>query len=278
MSPHRTLLLLLSLTAVWSPALGSKPKGLSDSHPRVRLTHRPAGQEHKGRELHYFALQGLGEPIRMMLEYVGVAYDSVMYFNTKEYKAIAPFGQMPLYKDETLESYLAQSGTILRHLARETGMAGNSVHEMARVDMISECAKDILQKRSNVKEFNPSNKEPLTKDAEKLQMFLEKAAALNPESKKYFVGEKATLADIMMLHALDSVQQVAKINDFDLLKALDFSGLSAFVTTWKAEPTLAVYYESDRRVPMTEKEAGMNDKYTYLSELPDSYAEHKEEL
>ena len=37
-------------------------------------------------ELHYFCLRGLGELPRLMLEVTGTAYDSVMYFDSKEYR------------------------------------------------------------------------------------------------------------------------------------------------------------------------------------------------
>lgn len=60
-----------------------------------------------------------------MLEVTRTAYDSVMYFDTKEYKDIGPFGQMPLLKDPPnlgggmgTGGWLPQSSSIVRHIAR----------------------------------------------------------------------------------------------------------------------------------------------------------------
>ena len=50
------------------------------------LQHRPEGVPFEGVELHYFCLRGLGELPRLMLEVTGTAYDSVMYFDSKEYR------------------------------------------------------------------------------------------------------------------------------------------------------------------------------------------------
>ena len=60
-----------------------------------------------------------------MLEVTRTAYDSVMYFDTKEYKDIGPFGQMPLLRDPPnlgggmgTGGWLPQSSSIVRHIAR----------------------------------------------------------------------------------------------------------------------------------------------------------------
>jgi glutathione S-transferase len=91
----------------------------------VVVQHRPEGIPFEGVELHYFCLRGLGELPRLMLEVTRTAYDSVMYFDTKEYKDIGPFGQMPLLKDPPnlgggmgTGGWLPQSSSIVRHIAR----------------------------------------------------------------------------------------------------------------------------------------------------------------
>ena len=69
----RAAALLLGAAAAAS-ALDA-PTGLSSSHPRVVLRHRPEGAPFEGVELHYFCLRGLGELPRLMLEVTGTAYD-----------------------------------------------------------------------------------------------------------------------------------------------------------------------------------------------------------
>ena len=106
----------------------------------------------KGAELHYFFLRGLGEVPRLLLELTQTPYDSVMYFSRKdpkdkEYKAIAPFGQMPLYTDDELGgTWLAQQGAIVRHIARRLGLGGKTSKDEALIDMLFEGAKDIQGK------------------------------------------------------------------------------------------------------------------------------------
>lgn len=103
----------------------------------------------KGAELHYFFLRGLGEVPRLLLELTQTPYDSVMYFSRKNpkektYKAIAPFGQMPLYTDDELQgTFLAQQGAIVRHIAKRLGLGGKNNKDEATIDMLYEGAKDI---------------------------------------------------------------------------------------------------------------------------------------
>ena len=122
----------------------------------VLLRHRPEGAPFEGVELHYFCLRGLGELPRLMLEVTGTAYDSVMYFDTKEYKDIGPFGQMPLLKDPPnlgghlgTGGWLPQSSTIVRHIARVNGLdAPDDPLRQARIDFIFEGSKDIAGKKA----------------------------------------------------------------------------------------------------------------------------------
>jgi hypothetical protein len=60
-----------------------------------------------------------------MLEATETPYDSVMYFNTNEYKQIGQWGQMPLLKmpHSFGEDFLAQSSTIVRHIAQVSTLA-----------------------------------------------------------------------------------------------------------------------------------------------------------
>merc|ERR1712018_925516 len=106
------------------------PKGLGDNFPRIVLKARFPGKTQPPKELHYFCLQGLGELPRLLLEATETPYDSVMYFGKREYKEFAPFGMLPVYKGPELDGLcLAQSSSISRHIARETGLEGDSVIE-----------------------------------------------------------------------------------------------------------------------------------------------------
>ena len=93
----------------------------------------------------YFALRGLGEIPRLLLEVLEVPYSSVFHFAGNLYKPYAPFGQLPTHREGDL--ILSQSGTISRHLANNL-IAGDTPAERARVDMYFELAKDISGKKA----------------------------------------------------------------------------------------------------------------------------------
>jgi hypothetical protein len=126
----------------------------------------PASFVNRGREqlpgdelvLEYFALQGLGELSRLILEVTGTPYTSVFHFGRGQYKKCARrlllpthdaagrfwlmragatlryanFGQLPILWEG--ENQIAQAGAIVRHLARKTFIDGGSAEEKAAVD------------------------------------------------------------------------------------------------------------------------------------------------
>ena len=67
--------------------------------------------------LEYFALRGLGELPRLILELTGIPYDSVYHFGTGVYKPYAPFGQLPVLRDGPL--LICESGAIARHVRHQ---------------------------------------------------------------------------------------------------------------------------------------------------------------
>ena len=73
--------------------------------------------------LEYFALRGLGELPRLLLEYYGMEYKNVYYFsNDTSWKARKPstiLGYMPIFSDQYVNN-LAESGAICRHLESRT--------------------------------------------------------------------------------------------------------------------------------------------------------------
>jgi len=119
-------------------------------HRRADLTDRGTGAE-----LHYFFLRGLGEIPRLLLELTETPYDSVMYFSreAKEYKDMAPFGQMPLYTDKEVGTWVAQQGSIVRYIARRAGLTGKNTTDEATIDMLFELSKDIWGKKEMVRVF-----------------------------------------------------------------------------------------------------------------------------
>ena len=224
---------------------------LRADHPRVRIPHRPSGpgSSIQGAELHYFFLRGLGEVPRLLLELTETPYDSVMYFSrdVKEYKAYAPFGQMPLYTDKDLGTFIAQQGAIVRHIARSAGLAGKTPADEAHIDMLFEGAKDIWGKKDLIHE-GPDSESP---DAKKLKMFLGAAAKLLGD-KSYFVYDSPTYADVAMFHVLHSLEEICSLTQTaSYVKAVGHTNLVAFVERFRALPPIAAYLRYAQRPQLT---------------------------
>jgi len=245
---------------------GEAPTGLTADHPRVVCRARFPGKEDVPKELHYFYLRALGEVPRMLLEVSETPYDSVMYFGKGEFKAIAPFGQMPLYKGPELGGMvLAQSGSICRHIAGEVGLLGASPKERALQDMVFELGKEIIDGKSGF--FEKELPERYRTKVDKAQELLGKTEG------PYFSGKSLGYGDVSVFHALHTLEEVKPGCLAAWPKLADFRSAVAAV------PAMAAYLASARRVPITPNEKG--DKphagmpgYTFTTPLkPESYAE-----
>jgi glutathione S-transferase len=97
--------------------------------------------------LTYFGFRGLGEPIRLLCEDQGLAYEDHRVGFGEEWEALKPqmpFGQMPRLEDGDVT--LVQSQAILRYLARPRGLCGESEAERIRCDISAEAGRDLQQR------------------------------------------------------------------------------------------------------------------------------------
>eukprot|EP00304_Pavlova_gyrans_P002324 CAMPEP_0206041972 /NCGR_PEP_ID=MMETSP1466-20131121/6274_1 /ASSEMBLY_ACC=CAM_ASM_001126 /TAXON_ID=44452 /ORGANISM="Pavlova gyrans, Strain CCMP608" /LENGTH=309 /DNA_ID=CAMNT_0053416677 /DNA_START=27 /DNA_END=956 /DNA_ORIENTATION=- len=261
------------------PKKNTKLEGLRSEHPRAVVRFRPAdwsanlvasGLSAEPMTLHYFAIRGLGELPRLMLELCQIPYDSVMYWTTTEFKEIAPFGQMPLLMGSELDDedqILCQSATIVRYLAKEASLDGSEQGAVgeARADMIFECSKDITSNKGAIH----------TNETEKLHGMLTKATELLDEFEgPYFSGMSVTYGDVGMFHVLSTIEEVKP----GYLKKNGFEDLAAFVKLFSELPPIANYLSSDRRMPLTANEVGDKpwspDGYKYLKPVnAEAYSE-----
>ena len=207
------------------------PKGLMEKRKPTVVTYSGDSAESPSLTLEYFALRGLGELPRLILEATGTAYHCVFHYSSGGYKAYATFGQLPVLRDGDL--LLVESAAIARHLARRTCIDGTTLEEKAKVDMYHELANDIKGKIQGVYGGD---------DAKPLANYLKAAeAACDGE---HFVGSSLTLADVAMFHMLHWLVELKP-------SALDeYRKLSSFVNRFKALPNISRYLDSPRRVPM----------------------------
>jgi len=97
--------------------------------------------------LTYFAFRGLGEPIRLFFEDQGIAFEDRRVGFGEEWAALQPqmqFRQMPRLQDG--ERTLFQSQAILRYLARQRGLCGETEADQIRCDISAEAGRDLQQR------------------------------------------------------------------------------------------------------------------------------------
>jgi glutathione S-transferase len=97
--------------------------------------------------LTYFEFRGLGEPIRLLFEDLGLPYRDRRVGFGAEWEALKPqmqFGQMPRLEIDDVTIF--QSQAIIRHLARLHRLGGESGAECLRCDVGVEAARDLQQR------------------------------------------------------------------------------------------------------------------------------------
>ncbi len=157
-------------------------------------------------ELLYFPLRGRAEALRLMFHAAGVAFTNTGVTNWPELKPKTPLGQLPVLveKSEAGERQIAQSGAIIRHLARMFGLYGKDEAEMTTTDMVAETVNDWRGKFAPVqfKAFMNTSEDVIAKYWAELPTTLRTISGLL-SSSGLFVGDKLTYADVLAFDALD---------------------------------------------------------------------------
>ena len=221
----------------------AQPKGLNEQR-KASVVARPGTRaDVSPLTLEYFALRGLGEVPRLILEVTGLPYRCVFHYLDGEWRSRAAFGQLPILHDGDLT--ICQSRTIARYLARKACIDGASEADKVNVDMWCEFHRDLNDKRKAAHDLAGHA------DGPKLKKMLDMAeGALEAGDGRHFVGGALTVADIMMFSTLHHVEEVKP----GVLAP--WPRLAAFTRDFAAQPAVAAYLGSDARVPLTPNEAG----------------------
>ena len=197
-------------------------------------------------QITYFDIRGRAEPIRLLLEEAGVAYDEVQISQEQwpELKPGMPFGQVPMYREGDLE--LVQSHAILRYLARKHGLDGEDESQRVRCDIAIEAFRDLGDRMGAVFGALGSNRADHQKAFVKEEL-PERLAALerffdaNPVGPPFWVGEALTAADILAFNFLEGIEAAFPGS----LAATPH--LRAFSEQFAERPRVQAYFQSDRR-------------------------------
>jgi len=199
--------------------------------------------------LGYWAIRGLAQPIRFLLEYTGTPYEERRYqqgdapdYSIKEWAAEKynlglDFPNLPYLIDGDIK--ITQSNAILRYIARRANPAllGKDKKEQALVDMLIDTVFDF--RNDCVRLFYSSNFH------EEKGRFLKKRPTVlgNFEQflsgKKFLAGEEPTVPDFHLCELLD---QNLKF-DHECLR--DFPQLQEYLSRFQAIPAIAEHIKSE---------------------------------
>lgn len=192
----------------------------------------------------YFPIRGRAEPIRLMLEELGVDYEEnpVALRQWRDLKPQMPFGKVPVYQEGDLK--ISESHAIYRYLARKYGLYGDSEHDVIRCEILEHVLSDAIEAFGRLMwspEFDSKRQEfvdgPLTTTLTNLERYLGDL----PRDPDYWVGHGLTYIDFLGWNYLDFVRALAGdiIDNFPILKQLK--------RAFESRPRVKAYLQSDRR-------------------------------
>ena len=208
-------------------------------------------------KLGYWDIQGLGQAIRMLLTYLDIEYEDIVYDNTIRsttwMNEIKPnlgldFPNLPYYKDGDLK--LTQSLAIIRYLGKKNGMYGKTAEESAKIDMLMEFGLDLVRGLVLGLAFKPDFVRfviwllkslffTFLNLQEKLKAgYIQKAEGEMKKlsdflgNKKYFMGDNLTIADFQLRDPINWHRTL----DENLIKK--FPNLLSYLDRFEEQPKI----------------------------------------
>jgi len=194
--------------------------------------------------LGYWNIRGLAEPIRLLLEYLGVNYKDELYdqgpapeysrecWLKKKLELGLDFPNLPYLIDSPIK--ITESVAIMRYICNkfEPKLLGTKLEEIAYVDMLCCVLYDFNGAKSEIMYTTDVASIPKRKFeilAEQIKRF-----AKMLETKKYLAGDKLTYVDFMCVEYLDGIN--------DLIEPI-----------LKTYPSLERYYKDMMSLPNVQK-------------------------
>ncbi|XP_043932662.1 glutathione S-transferase Mu 1-like isoform X2 [Protopterus annectens] len=206
----------------------------------------------------------LAQPIRLLLEYTGTAYENKLYscgkapnydkscwLDEKE-KLGLDFPNLPYLMDG--ENKLTQSNAIMRYIARKHNLCGDTEKEKMRVDILESQVVDFRH-RFTMTCYNPDFEKLKSGYLENLPVELERFSKFLG-GRKWFAGGKITFVDFMMYEILDQHRMFEP-------KCLDnYKNLKDFLDHFESQEKIASFLKSDRfmKTPVNSKMAKWGNK------------------
>eukprot|EP00041_Stephanoeca_diplocostata_P012280 m.205919 g.205919 ORF g.205919 m.205919 type:complete len:333 (+) comp18886_c1_seq8:161-1159(+) len=247
-------------------------------------------------KLIYFPLRGLADLPLMMLELTDTAYEAE-YVSFPDFhggiKQSLQFGRLPVLHGAG-GTYIAQSGAIVRALARSLGLDGATPFETAQVDMwfetvnelfkhhsrwgkafdagaLAKAVGEILNVGADISVFKSTKTFRETTNsasdgivARSLMVLNTFEAAFDADRETlYLVGGNVTYADLALFCQLDALAEefptwseaIKRENDDEVLLA-GYPRLAQFKQHIESIPQIARYLASHRRMPRVKRRDG----------------------
>merc|ERR1712142_693176 len=192
-------------------------------------------------ELGYWAIRGLANPIRYLLEYADDEYEETKYgaewFSVK-FEMGLDFPNLPWLKDGDVK--ITQSGAIMRYLAEKHGLHGKDIKERAELEMLAAQCMDFHMAYARVVYNN---------DFEKLKDGLFKDQAVKMEQFETYLGEKKFFGGDQPKFADFHLYEIFKIYTILFPEYVEkFPKATAYMERFEALPKIKAYMASSKFV------------------------------
>jgi len=210
-------------------------------------------------ELGYWAIRGLGAPLRMMCEYAGVRYEDKQYTSGEEWFEkdkprvldLNPLANLP-YVIVNGETCVCQTSACLMFLGERFGMNGTTMKEKVAVKQLLDEIYDLRNKMVDLaypfkkvnrtkEEYEGSAESHLNDGCPAAYKKLE--AWLVSTNTKFFISNQISTPDFHIWEMVDQHEKLAKTHSKPS-PVQGFPKLKVFHEAVKAEPKLAAYFAS----------------------------------
>ncbi|CAH1406490.1 unnamed protein product [Nezara viridula] len=175
-------------------------------------------------KLTYFAMPGLGEPIRLMLAVTKTEFEDIRV-GKEEWQKLKPTLKLPYLPMVEMDGKtLFQSMAVCRHIARKAGLYGSSEDEALEIDVTVDTLEDM--RKHTVSHYYQPDSEERDQGMKKsvdvtIPFFLKLFDKQLEENKGYLVAGKLSWADILFLSHCDYLSSLFHVDilaDFPKLK------------------------------------------------------------
>lgn len=193
-------------------------------------------------KISYFGVCGRAEFIKMMMEEAGEKYkfhEVPFGKHQAEMGDKLPFGQLPLYEENGF--MLAQTGTILRFLARKYNMMPFDMYDAARCEMVVDGCLDFMGKYFACSIYKTMAPQMYMKECNTWAGYFERLMMQCCQGKK-FVCERFSYADCCLFQCLDVMETSCPGT------LCNFPALQGFYNRMMQRPNIRAFMMSSRHM------------------------------